>query len=75
MSTTVQPYHGSYLMPSLEHATVADAMHPGILSCEADAPLIEVARAMATHHVHSIAVMGISHEAEGGERLGHRHRP
>ncbi|MHB1834513.1 MAG: CBS domain-containing protein [Solirubrobacteraceae bacterium] len=69
MSTTVQPYHGSYLMPSLEHATVADAMHPGILSCEADAPLIEVARAMATHHVHSIAVMGISHEAEGGERL------
>jgi CBS domain-containing protein len=64
-ATTIQPYHGSYLMPSLEHATVSDAMHPGILSCEADATLTDVARLMATHHVHSIAVMGISHEPPG----------
>ena len=49
-------------MPSLEHATVADAMHPGILSCEPDATLTEVAQMMATHHVHCIAVVGISHE-------------
>lgn len=63
MSTTaIQPYHGSYLMPSLEHATVADAMHPGILSCEPDATLTEIARMMARHHVHCLAVMGISHE-------------
>lgn len=34
--TTIQRYHGSYLMPSLEHATVADAAHPGIVSCETD---------------------------------------
>lgn len=60
--TATKPYHGSYLMPSLEHATVADAMHPGILSCEPDATLTEIARTMATHHVHCLAVMGISHE-------------
>ena len=67
MSTTTPPIHGSYLMPSLPHATVADAMHPGILSCPPDAPLIEVARMMASHHVHSVAVMGVSHVH--GEKL------
>lgn len=55
----VQPYQGSYLTPSFEHATVADAMHPGILACAPDASLTEVARIMATHHVHCVAVLGI----------------
>jgi CBS domain-containing protein len=50
--------HGSYLMPSLEHATVADAMHPGVMTCDPDAPLVDVARMMATRHVHCIAVLG-----------------
>ncbi len=63
MSTTaIQPFHGSYLMPALDHATVGDAMHPGVLTCEPDVPLTEVARLMSTHHVHCIAVMGVSHE-------------
>lgn len=60
--TDTAPMHGSYLMPSLEHATVADAMHPGILSCEPDASLTDVAVVMATHHVHCVAVVGVSHE-------------
>lgn len=59
-ASTPQNYHGSYLMPSLDHATVADAMHPGIMTCEPDAPVMEVARMMAGHHVHCIAVMGIA---------------
>jgi CBS domain-containing protein len=62
LDTATPTYHGSYLMPSLEHATVADAMHPGILSCEPDATLSEVAQMMATQHVHCVAVAGISHE-------------
>jgi CBS domain-containing protein len=62
MSLTSRPLHGSYLMPSLEHATVADAMHPGILSCEPDVSLDDVARTMATHHVHCVAVIGVSHQ-------------
>jgi CBS domain-containing protein len=52
-------------MPSLAHATVADAMHPGILSCPTDANAQDVARMMATHHVHCIAVMGLSHDGSG----------
>ena len=59
------PIHGSYLMPHFEHATVADAMHPGILSCDGDATLTEVARIMCTHHVHCIVVRGAAEgEAE-----------
>jgi CBS domain-containing protein len=64
--TTMQTSHGSFLMPSLEHATVGDAMHPGIVACDLDTSLTEVARLMATHHVHCIAVMGISHGVDGG---------
>ena len=60
--STSQPSRGSYLMPSLQHATVSDAMHPGILACEPDASLPEVARMMATHHIHCVAVVGVSHE-------------
>jgi CBS domain-containing protein len=57
-----------YVMPSLEHATVAQAMHPGVISCEASATLREVARMMAGRHVHCIAVMGLSQD-EHSERL------
>jgi signal-transduction protein with cAMP-binding, CBS, and nucleotidyltransferase domain len=60
--TTSQPQRGSYLMPSLQHATVSDAMHPGIFACEPDASLSEVAQTMATCHVHCVAVVGISRE-------------
>jgi CBS domain-containing protein len=63
---TSQTYHGSYLMPSVEHASVSDAMHLGILACNPQASCTEVARMMATHHVHCVAVMGLADEA-GGE--------
>ena len=66
--TAIQPIDWHHLMPPLRRATVADAMHPGIVSCHADATLTDVARLMATHHVHCIAVMGISHDQQG-ERL------
>src|SRR5947209_1789932 len=61
-ATSIQLQRGSYLMPSFEHATVSDAMHPGILTCEPDVTLPEVAQIMATNHVHCVAVVGISHE-------------
>ena len=56
MPETVLKPHGSYLTQSLEHASVADAMHPGILSCGAATPLTEVARMMSSHHVHCVVV-------------------
>jgi CBS domain-containing protein len=58
----------SHLMPSLRRATVADAMHPGIVSCPADATLSDVARLMTIHRVHCVAVTGISGD-DRGERV------
>ncbi len=63
-TSAVQPYQGSYLTPAFEHATVLDAMHPGILTCAPEASLVEVARMMATHHVHGVAVLGIEPGAQ-----------
>jgi CBS domain-containing protein len=40
-------------------------MHPGILSCPADAALTDVARMIAAHHVHCVAVMGIAQDHSG----------
>jgi CBS domain-containing protein len=62
-----ETFHGSYLMPSMNHATVGDAMHPGILACDPDTSLTEVARLMATRRVHCIAVMAPSHGVDGGD--------
>lgn len=69
MTPTIQPYRGSYLLPSFESATVADVMHPGVMSCPPDAPLLTVAQTMATHHVHSVVVGGIATDAVHGDHL------
>jgi CBS domain-containing protein len=63
--TATQPYQGSFVMPSLEHATVAEAMHPGIVSCPVDATLTDVARIMATNRVHCVAVMNPAQDRSG----------
>jgi hypothetical protein len=34
----IQPWAGSYLTPSLETATVSDAMRVGVMSCEPTRP-------------------------------------
>jgi CBS domain-containing protein len=64
---SLEPSQGSYRSPAFEHATVGDAMHVGIITCAPDAPLATVARTMATHHVHCVAVLGV--RVEDGERL------
>lgn len=67
-ATTSRYATGSFVMPTLEHSTVSDAMHPGVLSCDPDATTTELARVMAAQHVHCIVVMGIAHD-DGGESL------
>jgi CBS domain-containing protein len=47
---------GSFLTPAFEHATVSDAMRPGLISCPPQTPLKAVAGMMASNHVHSIVV-------------------
>ena len=69
MTTPIQPYQGSYLMPSFDAATVADVMRPGIMSCQPDMPAVSVARMMATHHIHAVVVDGVKLDAVHGEQL------
>lgn len=44
------------MTPPLDHIRVHDVMHHGILGCEGDAPLAEVAGIMARHRVHAVAI-------------------
>jgi len=67
-NATTQFQRGSLLLPVFGRATVADAMHPGILCCDPDASLTKVARVMSTHHVHCVAVMTLAH-GESGESV------
>ena len=60
MSASTPHITGSYVAPSLEHATVADAMHPGIISCDRETPVTDMARIMASRHVHCIVVRDVS---------------
>ena len=58
MSRAESRIEGSYVTPSIEHAAVRDAMRPEVLTCPPDAALREVARTMASEHVHSVVVSG-----------------
>lgn len=50
------PYSGSYLTPAYEEATVGEAMRPGVLACPADSSVVDVARVMASNHVHCVVL-------------------
>lgn len=69
MTETLQPYRGSFLTPAFERATVADVMRHGVMTCAPDAPLVTVAQTMATHHVHSVVVAGITTDDAGRDHL------
>jgi CBS domain-containing protein len=56
---------GSYLTPSFEHARVADAMRPRVLTCDPETPLVTVAQRMASEHVHAIVVLLETVEPDG----------
>jgi CBS domain-containing protein len=47
--------------PALWDVRVGDAMHAGVLTCTVEAPLSEVARIMASKHVHCVVVMTETH--------------
>ncbi len=44
--------------PDLERIRVGDCMHSGIVACDPQAPLAEVAALMARHRVHAVALSG-----------------
>ena len=65
MTTKTLTQVGSYLTPGFEHARVSDAMRPHVLTCTPDQALVDVARLMATEHVHSIVVLRDVPDAQG----------
>jgi CBS domain-containing protein len=58
--------------PAFEHATVADAMRAGIISCQADSSLRAIAELMASYHVHAVVVetAGVQSGAAPGQGWG-----
>jgi CBS domain-containing protein len=63
-STSMQPVQGSYLMPRYEDARVYDAMRMGIFTCPPETSLKDVARMMASYHIHCIVVTDMDGEGE-----------
>jgi CBS domain-containing protein len=63
-STSLQPARGSYLMPRYEDARVYDAMRLGIFTCPPETSLRDVARMMASYHIHSVVVTDMDPEGE-----------
>jgi signal-transduction protein with cAMP-binding, CBS, and nucleotidyltransferase domain len=69
MSTALQHFRRTYLVPAFDHASVADVMRPGIIGCPAGTPLTQVAEMMATHRVHAVVVAGTRLDPVHGEQL------
>jgi CBS domain-containing protein len=51
---------------SLDTARVGDVMHPGVVTCAPDTPIWLVARCMAEHRVHCIAIAGVGESGPHG---------
>lgn len=60
---------GSTAGPSLDQLTVADAMHPGVVTCPLVTPLPTVARMMATYRIHAVIVFSEESEDVSGAEL------
>jgi CBS domain-containing protein len=55
--------------PSLDQLSVADAMHPGVVTCPLETPLRDVAWMMGVYRIHAVVVYGEPGE-EGPELWG-----
>ena len=53
----------SAMYPALGQLRVAEAMHPGLISCSLETPLRSVARMMATYRVHAVLITSHGEEA------------
>ena len=53
----------------LSDTTVAQVMHPGVITCLPDTPLHELAGRMADLRIHCIAVSGVGTRPDGDEHL------
>jgi CBS domain-containing protein len=56
MSTTVEPYRHHYVGPEFQHARVHDVMRVGVVNCQPETSLRDVARIMVGYRIHSVLV-------------------
>jgi CBS domain-containing protein len=54
------------LKTPLAELRVADAMHPGVVSCAADTPLRTVARILSSYRIHAVVVFADHRAADAG---------
>jgi CBS domain-containing protein len=53
----------------LDHVTVGDAMHPGVITVPPATSLRELAAVLADRHIHAVAVVGLLHQPEHEEHM------
>jgi CBS domain-containing protein len=53
----------------LDEIQVAEAMHPGVLTCPLETPLRDVARMMALYRIHAVVVFGEDTDDTSGAGL------
>jgi CBS domain-containing protein len=64
------PRTTSLIGPSFQHATVADAMRIGILTCPSDTSLPAIAEMMASYRIHAVVVEGAESESAASGARG-----
>ena len=68
-----RPFDSEPMRPTsarqLTEARAGAMMHPGIVTCAPDAPLWSVARSMAEHRVHCVAVAGVGEAGAHGRHF------
>ena len=55
---------------ALGEIEVAEAMHPGVLTCPLETPLRDVARMMALYRIHAVVAFGEDTDDANGVGLG-----
>jgi CBS domain-containing protein len=55
---------GRYRASSREQLTVADAVYPGVIACDANCTVADVARTMAAHRVRCVVITRLSRDPE-----------
>jgi CBS domain-containing protein len=64
--TTADTLQHTFDAPQFEQATVLDAMRLGVVTCQPETPLREVARILATYRIHSVVVSEIEGDRPWG---------
>src|SRR5262245_61761118 len=63
--TTTKPFQPTYVGPPFDEARVHDAMRLGVITCQPETTLADVARMMTGYGIHCVIVSGVDPAGEG----------